>query len=303
MTQQEVMELIRKAGIDTSTGGLMPAESVGKFIDLTVEQSEFLQAITIEKDITVTRNLDTLGVASRLMYKATESTDPATIRGVTVGQRVLTPVEAIMPYDISIRWLEENIAREAAEEQVNQAFAKQWRNDLVDLAFNGDTAAGAGADQNFLIICNGFKKRVTADGSAHLFNRAASTDWKGTIFPGLVKAMPSKYKGDPSKLRFFVSFDTEEEYRSQLADRATALGDAYLTERRRAQFKGIEVIPVPNVPYGHVELTDPKNLSLGFGREMSVYRFVNGRKRQIEYTITAKVDANYAISDAIAYCN
>ncbi len=213
LTNRELLELLQKAGIDTNTGGLMPAEALNAFLDVTVEQSEFLGLITTERDIVTTRHLDSLGVSKRLMYKATEQTDPATIRGVTAKRRSLTPVEAILPYDISLRWLEENIARERAEEQVNEAFAKQFRNDLVDLAFNGDVNAGAGADQGFLQICDGYIVRVAADGDTHLFDRQGSTDWKGTVFPGLLAALPDKYKSDPTQLRLFVSFKTEEEYR------------------------------------------------------------------------------------------
>lgn len=303
MTQEELLTMLQKAGISTATGGLMPEEAKNRFIDATVDSAEFLKMVTTERNIAVTRDIDSLGVANRLMYKATEQTEPGTIRTITPARRQLTPVEAILPYDISLSWLEENIAGNAGEDQVNAAFSKQFSRDLVDLSFNGDKDAGAGADQNFLIICDGFLKRVKADANAHAFVRGASTDWKGTVFPGLIKALPAKYKTDKSQLRLFVSFDVEEEYRKQLSDRATALGDAYLTEGKKSMYQGVIVEPVPAIPYGDIILTAPKNLAIGLGRDMNVYRFVNGRKRQLEYTITTRVDANYAVSDAVAYCD
>ncbi len=58
---------------------------------------------------------------------------------------------------------------------------------------------------------------------------------------------------------------------------------------------------MPGIPYGKTLMTPPKNLALGFGRDFTNYRFLNARKRNLEYTITAKVDSNYAVSDAIAY--
>ena len=98
-----------------------------------------------------------------------------------------------------------------------------------------------------------------------------------------------------------VSFDAEEEYREQLAERVTALGDAYLTEKRRAMYKGIVIEPVPTFAYGQTLLTAKSNLTVGFGRDISVYKQFIPRARRVEYTISAKVDANYVLSDLNVY--
>ena len=302
MTNIEILLALQKAGISTTSGGLMPPEATSKFIQTTVDSSEFLKAITTEKNIKTTRYLDTLGVSSRLMNKATEGVAPSNVRGITNKRRSLTPVEVILPYDISINWLEENIQGQSAEDAVNQAFAMQFSNDLNDLAISGDTAVDADdPDKAFLEICDGWAKRIAADNGTHHYARAGSTDWKGVVFPNLLKALPEKFKVDPSKLMILTNFDAESEYRDSLATRNTALGDSMLTEKRLAQYKGIEVRPVPGIAYGTNILTMPKNLAIGFGRDFTVYRQLQPRTRTIEYTITAKVDANYALSDQIAY--
>lgn len=301
MTNAEILAQLQKAGIDTTSGGLMPAEAANKFIDTTVDMSEFLKRIRTERDIVTTRYLDNIGVNSRLMSKATESTKPTNVRGISTDRRSLTPVEVILPYDISLRWLEENIAGGAAEDQVNQAFSKQFSNDLVDLAINADAAAPESDDQQFLNICDGIVKRIAADNKTHVHARGTSVDWKGVVFPNLLKALPIKYKIDPTKLVILTNFDAEQEYRDSLTTRNTALGDMMLMEARRSQYKGIEVYPVPGIAYGTNVLTSMDNLAIGFGRDFTVYRMVQPRPRIIEYTITAKVDVNYVLSDKIAY--
>lgn len=305
MTNQDIMVLLQKAGITTvTTGGLLNTEQSEKFIQTTVDQSAFLKSIRIERNIGTARDLDTLGVGTRLLHKPVEDTNPNDdkLKGVIVGKRTLTPVEVMLPYNISLSYLEENIEKQGVEDTINTAFSKQFSNDLVDLMLNGDTTDN-GADKVFLNITESIYRHLAADANKQLFNRVAeNTDWKGSVFPGLLKLMPSKHKADLSKLSFLVSHDLEEEYRSQLADRNTALGDSYLVEGKDAYFKGVKVEPVPCMPYGSVLLTNKQNLAAGFGREITVYKQFQPRARRVEYTITAKIDFDYVLTDLITYC-
>jgi hypothetical protein len=303
LTNEQLIAMLQKAGITYSTGGILPDEARNAFIDATIEQSDFLKMISIERDIRTVRHLDSLGAASRLLKKHVEQTASTSIKGLSHARRSLTPVFIDLAYDISFEWLRGNIEKEGAERLVNAAFAKQFRNDLVDLAWNGDKAAGAGDDQDFLIICDGYIVRLVADSNAHLYERGVSTDWKGAIFPGLLKALPDKHRQDTNQLAYFINGDAELEYREQMGERVTALGDQYLQSRPTAFYGGIPVKGIPGVPYGSVVLTDPKNLFIGFGWEMQSYRELKPRAGNIEFTIYAHVDANYALSDKIAYCD
>ncbi len=300
MTQEELLAFLRKANIDVNTGGLMPEESAGKFIDTVIDQSQFLKLVRTEKGIVKQRNLDTIGVSTRLMYKSVEGTDPTSgeIKAISVGQRTLVPVEVSLPYNIGMEWLRKNIAGGAGEDQVNAAFAKQFANDLVDLAFNGDTT-GSG----FVAITHGYLKRASLDASTHEVDRSDSEDWKGIVFPALYAALPYKYRTNPDNLILLVNPDCEMEYRQQLADRATGLGDAFLTEGKRAYYQGIVVEPCfALATSGQCMLTIKQNLAVGFGRDIEVYRQINPRASLIEYTIKASVDANYVLSDTLVWC-
>jgi len=300
---QELIEQVQKSGLLTSDGGLMPPEAANGFIDLTVNQSEILRKITVEKNIGSERFLDTIGVGNRMIMKAGEPAvvSAGDIRKPNITRRSLVPVDCLLPYDISFKWLDENIEKQAAEETINNAFATQFANDLVDLMFNGDKAAATGPDQKFLQITDGIKTKLIADTHTHFVDRSASTDWKDVVFPALFKALPSKYKNNIAGLLFITSYDLADEYVSSLADRSTALGDLYLTEGRRAYYKGVPVMPVPSLPYGMAILANPKNLAVGFGSYIKVYRQLKPRELNIEYTITARIDFNYADSNGIAY--
>jgi len=303
LTNDQIIALVQKAqGVSLASGGLLPDEARNAFIDATIEQSDFLKMASIERDIRTSRYLDSLGAQTRMLRKHVEQTASTHIAGLSPIRRQLTPVFVDLAYDISFEWLRQNIEKEGAETSVNQAFAKQFRNDLVDLVWNGDKAAAAGDDHDFLDIIDGYLARAKADPNTHLFTRGDGSDWKGTILTGLFRSLPEKHRQDLSGLVFFVSGDAELEFREQMGERVTAMGDQYLTERPTAFFGGVPVKGIPGIPYGAGLLTNPKNLFIGFGWEMQSYRKLKPREGNVEFTIYAHIDANYALSDQIAYC-
>jgi hypothetical protein len=297
MTNEELLTLIEKAAITTAAGGQLPPEAASQFIDTVVSQNEALQKLNVIKMSSATYRLDTLGVASRLMRKATEASEPVDTKGISIGSRQLAYNEVILPYDISFNFLESNLEKDNAEDSINRVFATQFGNDLLDLAINGDEASA----DDFIKINDGWLKISGADSGIHPVTIAASPTFK-TVFKDMLSAMPNKWKRNYADLVFLVAPDVEVTYRNELADRATALGDAYLTEGRRAQYQGVDVYPLPYLPGSAAPqcvLTTWKNLAVGIGRQIRVGKQIQERKRIMEYTITAKVDFNYVLSDMI----
>ncbi len=297
MKQEEVLELLSKSVIATATGGQLTTEQAEKFIDTVVAQDLFLQKIQTVTMSSKTYQLNTVGVASRIMRKATEGTDPGFTQSVIITPKSLISQEVILPYDITFSFLEENIQKENAEDLINNVFAKAFRNDLLDLAFNGDEAS----TDPFLQINDGYLKIAGADTSIHSFTIPAAPTYK-TVFKEMLALLPNKWKYNPSELCFLVSPDVEETYRSELSNRNTALGDSMVTDFRSAQYNGIDIQPVPFLPGGEsakVMLTKYQNLAVGLGRDIRIGKQVQERKRIVEYTISAKIDFNYVVGDMI----
>ncbi|MFO7446219.1 MAG: hypothetical protein R6W90_07615 [Ignavibacteriaceae bacterium] len=320
MTIQEILSVIQKAAIATSAGGQLTTEQAKQFIDLVVGQSDFLKAIQTVQMTSNTYQLNTIDIASRIMRSAAEGQDPGFIQGVTITPRTLVYKESILPYDVTFSFLEENIEGENAESKINEMFAKAFGNEILDLAVNGDeTLAEAitdttpadglddvtGLSQNdhtFLRQNDGWLQIAKNDSTVHdVILPSSITSWK-TEFKRILQVLPNKWKGNPGELAFFVAPDVETEYRDELGERSTALGDVYLTQDRSAQYQGIPVKAIPFWPGGSnpvVMLTKPKNLAVGIGRNIRVGRQIQERKRIIEYTITAKTDFQYVLGDLI----
>jgi len=295
MSNEEIIKLI-KAQILTTAGGQLSAKELDAFIDTCVEQSKFLGMARVERDIATTLNLDTLGVSSRIMVKGTEATEPSADEkaGVSIGRRSLTPIEAILPYDISFSFLRSNIEKEGAEAKINNVFARQFANDTVDLAFNGDTASANGC----LKITDGYIKRAKADADAHTDTYVAD-DKIIDVLLAMLETLPSKWRGNLSELAFLMSPKNELKYRQELATRNTALGDIYLVKNDPIAFQGIKCEPIAQMPDTEIMLTMPINLAVGYGSELRVGKQLQERKRLVEYTLGTFVDANYVVSDQV----
>lgn len=295
-------QLISKA-ITTSnltTGGLLNPEQANKFIDYMVDQSAFLKDIRMERMDGPAKDLDFLGVSSRIVRKGVEATAPTETAGIQTSKKQLNTVEVILPADISISFLEDNIERSGAEDHIARMLAMQFANDLTDLAWNGDTD-DVGEFKDFLSIDDGFIKLAkNALAATHKFDTDDSVDYKGEVFPGMLGELPNKWKANKSELRFYVSPSVAEAYIEQLTTRQTAWADELIQTGKLPQYKGITIFPVDYVPDSVIVLTPRKNLALGVQRQFTNDRERKPRKRVIEYTMTSRIDvAQIVVDDAL----
>lgn len=289
--------LIAKAAITTdaiTTAGKLNPQQADKFIDYMIDQSAFLKDIRTERMNGPTKNLDTIGVASRIIRRGVEAQAPTELAEIAVGRKQLNSVEVILPADISLSFLEDNIEQANAEDHIARLLAQQFANDLTDLALNGDVSQ---TSDGFVSIDDGFIKLAKASASTHKFDTTGSTDYKGVIFPGMLALLPNKWKANKAELRFYVSPNDAEGYIEQLTVRQTAWADQILQTGQLPQYKGITVFPVDFMPDGTFILTLRKNLVTGIQRDFTSDRMRQPRKRIIEITMTARVDAAQILVD------
>lgn len=304
MTQQEYLEEISK--IDSTTGGLSPVQLPEEFITDLVQEDPFLNEIRVITNIQKEYQLIALAVGSRNLIRGIENTAPTSgdLKNAKISYRSLIPKEAILPYNVSFRWIKQNLAGNRGEQQLNEEFKKSFKNDLVDLAFNGDRAAtDANPYYKFITIADGYFRLVSNDPDVNFFNRENNdTDWKNSVFPSMVQLLQKVIRFNPQDLFFLVSPEVANEYTLQLADRGTALGDAILTQNPKIYFRGIEIKAIPYVEKGKIILTPKKNLCIGFGSDITLYKEDDTRARVRKYTLEAYIDFNYVQSSAIVYC-
>jgi HK97 family phage major capsid protein len=293
-----IQQYIQKAAVATTTGGQLTPQQLRRFLTTVRSESELLSRVTIQPMSANTFYLDIISIAGRQMRAAVEGTDPGFTANVTIPRRSLVTKEVILPYDVTYTFLEENIAGGGVEAALNAYFATAFAKDLQDSAINGDEDSG----DAFLNINDGWIDIADADGSTNKYTNASS-DWKDTILPAMWSLLPPKYRSEPG-LVYLMSFNDYDAYWNQLGNRATIGGDKYLEQFRDAlPYHGRPVIPVSSWPDNRPMLTTFSNLAIGIGRNITREAMRQPRPRKIEYTLTAKLDFNYAISEMVVIGN
>jgi hypothetical protein len=290
-----------------ATGGRLPADVADQFIDFLIEQQNALPRVQTRRMVGPEGHTDELTIASRKLRKATEGTDPTAANAIGTKRRTLTTVEVIWAEDLTLTFLEDAIERAGTEQHIARMLATQFGNDLNDLAWNGDEADTA---DPFRVINNGWIMLAQADSDVHdadltdtSLGDPSSLETSPTgILKIVSKALPYRFKGR-TDLSFWVPVPFGEEYADELSRRETNLGDAVV----QGGFPSMRYFgrPVRVEPHfieenaDKVVLTPDGNLFFGVQRQMMVESEWRPRPRVVQYTITARVDVNYATGDAI----
>ena len=304
MTNEQLIDVL-KATIDTTgAAGLASPQDAEAFIDLSREQTAVMQEIRIETGIRTSYNLDSIALGEPVTVAGTEGVAPAAA-DVTAPQRtrkILQPKEVVAAFDVSFSFLRKNIQGERVNETLNTLFAKRFGKDMVMLLMGGDVAKPNDTRTNKLLrICDGVVKRAMTDASARAVVIPGSPSYATQVFPAMIAALPKDYRDSREDLRFFVSADVYDAYANEIGSRQTTAGDAILVGSWQTglMFNGIRLVPVFGQSTAKIVLTPRDNLALGFGQEMTVGRDIDNRERLLKVTITADVDVNYAVSDAL----
>lgn len=299
--------LIKKADIAlsdlVSNGGLLNPEQTDRFIRVLIDSPTILNASRFVTMNAPTRKLNKIGFGSRILRKATSVTalDPSDRVKPTTSQVQLDTKEIIAEVHIPYEVLEDNIERGGIGaapgssggglmDTIIQLIGERSALDLEEWALLGDTGSG---DQ-YLAMNDGWMKLATA----HVVDVANATISK-TMFKNAVKAMPDKYLRNRAGLVHFVSVDQETEYRDTVANRGTALGDAFLQGTNDIYAFGSKVIGAPMMPNAKGLFTDPQNLIFGIQRRVTMEYDKDIRTREYIIVLTCRVDCQIEETDAV----
>lgn len=283
MAGQTTEELIQKAVITTdalaAAGKLNPIQA-NKFLDYVIDQTSFKNhARIVRMDVGESWEIDKIGVGKRAAMPQTEAKDMNTRRGVTTSKILLTPQTYVVPFEIGDLFKEFNIEGASIEDHIVKMMATQGANDMEELAVLGDTTGPAAVEGD--IVEGGHATQVvkdsflaTQDGylrladSGNIYDHAAAAI--GVQFwGGMIRKLPTKFRRNYSKLRFFVSPDMAQLWREKTAARGTPLGDSVLGASTELKPFGIPMIEAPLMPFypkvvEHVTLTGTTPASLRY---------------------------------------
>lgn len=270
MNRRGALAQLQKATIDTGAGGLLSNEQSKAFIEDVTDRSVFGSKIDVIRRRSSSGTIDKLGVGSRLLRGRAENSDDGYRAGISTDDVPYTAKGVKLPFEITADWGHENIEGESAKAKVVAQMNAQFGQDLDDLRINGDEAAGAGADQDFLKINNGILKLCSTETGVHRV-KASDLDYPGTdvfgkeLFFAALRALPNRY-ANSAGLRWIASPNFITHWLEYLSDRGTGAGDAALLGQGGRAPAGIPFLEgqeggrpgVPYMPDDRLILADPK---------------------------------------------
>lgn len=270
-----------------STGGALPTEAADRFIEIAQNATPLLAAcrrVTMKsKDFRIPKI-----VMNGRMLKA------APAEGAASSTRVAPTTSEITlnskPYQLSVKitdeMLEDNVERGKFESTLMGLIAEKVGVDTEEIALASDT----GSLDTDLALQNGWLARITSN-----VVDAADANVSQEIFETAHSAVPMRFRR--GKHVWYVQEHAGEAWRKVISGRQTTLGDAAILNGQIPPAVGGPVTQVGNMPVtpagggrpavSKILFTDPKNLILGFWREV-----------RMEVERVARESSNYIIVTA-----
>lgn len=275
-------ELVHKAVVTTdalAAQGKLNAAQSDKFIDYVVAETVLKDSARVVRFRNDELEIDKIGIGTRVAMPKSEAQDPGRRRGITTSKVSLQPREIIVPFEISDNFKEVNIEGDEVEDHIVQMMARQLANDLEELYIAGDTLGPAALESE--IIDGGDASRYVKDSylaltqgwlrhadSGHIYD-AEGANIGLSVFGGMLRSMPTKFRRNKNNLRFYSSPDLAQLYIEKLSTRATGLGDQAAGGSPHKPY-GVQLVEVPLLQFlprvvEHVTLNGTTAVSLRYG--------------------------------------
>lgn len=310
-------EAIAKATMTTTTGSqaLLNPERTDQFLWRLRNSTQLRSLMRGKTTRASSGTIDKAFVNKRIIRKAVENSDDGYRADAGFGNLGYATVKVRLPWEMTRDFERENIQGLSFAADLEAEMSGQFAADLEDLSVNGDTAAGAGADQAFLQINDGLLKQFAAAGA--FGGKAVHTIDAATINSGafhfhhlraMLDVIPAKYKNigqfaaaaasgnqgagntgvdNYRGLRWLMSSTTHGWWTDYLLTRTGIQSDAILVGNNPnldAPFR-IPVLEVEAFPDGCIVLMDPKN------------GVIVNQLEVIRYHVTPETDKELAATD------
>ena len=297
-----ILDNTNPVGALVSDGGILQPEQSRQFIEYIFEQQVLAKdgrRVTMRANTT---ELEKMNVGERVIRAAAQADATYTNADVQFTKVTLTTKKIRLDWEVSTEALEDNIEGSGLEDHLVRTMTRAFANDLEDLAING---TGTGTN-NFLNILEGFVS-IEADGNSATYG----TDIED--LQGLVLAMPRKYRGSRSNMKFYADTETVAAIVNGLGSSGN-LNSERIVERVidgtapqtlgspiSYRVLGLPLVEVPLMPAGYVSLTFPENRIWGFQRDVTVHREFQPKKDTVEYTVFLRFGVAVEETDAVAF--
>lgn len=296
-------ELIQKADLALADlindGGFMNPEQSNRFFRKLIDQPTILQNVRTIPMRRPQMEINKIGFTTRMLRAAKNSSVQGGSTPVGVARRLseadrfkpvtekiqLSTSEIIAEIDLPYEVLEDSIEGGSVdgtqfEDTILDLMAERAALDLEELLITGDTSSG----DSYLALQDGIVKKSTSNVVNH--NNAGVDP---NLFANMIKALPTRYHRLLNNYKFYVPTLKEIDYRMQIAQRQTSLGDATLTGTAPVAVLGVPMQSAALMPSANMIMTVPSNIIWGVQRSFRLEFDRNIKERVIEIVLTMRI--------------
>lgn len=293
-------------------GGLLSPQQAREFLRVLIDESVLVKESNNQTSLSPKFEVPRLNFGARILRAGTEATRLADTDRVKPLSALVTLSTVLFKGEVPVsdEMFEDNIERDALADTIMVMLAEAVGRDIEEFILKSDTARtlADGADHPVLAQFDGAIKQLQTGLPAGQRIDAASFTTYDSMFSRMIAALPARYRREPTALRFYVPVKHGDGYQTELAGRATPLGDTNVLENLRTKlaFRGIPIVPVPlmtgvssiagtTINYDNFAvLTHPQNLYVGWHRRIRVERWRDPREGATSFIPSLRVDAKYA---------
>lgn len=289
-------ELVLKADMALSdlisNGGYLQPAQASRFYRLLIDQPTILADARQIRMARPKMEINKIGFGSRILRAASQGAIGS--RALSSGDRAaptesrltLTTSELIAQVNLTYETIEDNI--EGGEIDANQfqetileLMAARVALDLEELLILGDTTNLGDA---YLALQDGILANIVSN---VVNNAGAPID--PLFFANMIKALPTRFHRLLPQYRFYLGTTKVIDYRMQVAQRQTAMGDAILQGTAPVSVLGVQMYPAAFMPTDHAVLIIPQNIIWGIQRDIRMEFFKDIEERVIKIVLTMRI--------------
>lgn len=295
-------------GSTTDDGGILNPEQSRQFIEYIWDQQVLAsdgRKVTMRSN---TAELEKLNVGERVIRAANQADGTYTNADVAFTKVEIVTKKIRLDWEVATEALEDNIEGGALEDHLVRSMTRAFANDLEDLAING---VGSGTNV-FTKIMEGFHVKELTGNQAAAVTSSGST-WTVQDLQEIILAMPRKFRGSRSAMKFYAGSPTISSLLNSLAQTGNynseriveRIVDGTVPQIMGAPLQyrvlGLPIVEIPYFPDDYVSLTFPENRIWGFQRDVTVHREFKPKKDTVEYTVFVRFGVQVEETTAIAY--
>lgn len=296
-------ELVAKADLALSdlisNGGYLNPDQANRFYRKIIDKPTMINDVRTIRMLRPKMEINKIGFGSRILRAANQgavgsralsSSDRAAVQTTKI---TLTTSEVIAQVNLPYETIEDNIEggqidANQFQETVLELMADRVASDLEEILITGDTTSG----DPYLALMNGTIKQSVSNIVNQ--NNAAIDP---VLFSNMIKALPTRYHRLLPQFRFYVGTTKEIDYRMQIAQRQTNMGDAVMTGTAPVAVLGVVMKGAAYMPINTAQLLIPNNVIFGIQRDIRMEFFKDIEQRLIKIVVTMRFATQYEEED------